>query len=160
MRRIITMMAFAIVALCAVSCEKTTEEEEVYTLSGDKFTGTLTVMGTNQEDIIFYADQDDDAIDILMPEVTFMSGFMPTLDMALTSIPLVSENPDTYYVDNAQMVGIYDRLPLINDIIQSISNINVIESGDDITVTFNCSISTTTMGDMTVPVVYSGSIAD
>ncbi len=151
-------MTAAVVALFTTSCDLLDEggETTTYELSGDKYIGTLTVLGTDQEDIVFYADASDDAVDLLMPEVSFMSGLMPELDMALISIPLTSENPDTYSTDELQMVGISDRLPLINDVIQSITNIVVEIDGYRMTVTFDCAISTTAMGDMTVPITYEG----
>lgn len=151
-------MTAAVVALFTTSCDLLDEggETTTYDLSGDKYIGTLTVLGTEQEDIVFYADASDDAVDLLMPEVTFMSGLMPELDMALISIPLTSENPDTYSIDELDMVGISDRFPLINDVIQSITNIVVEIDGYKMTVTFDCAISTTAMGDMTVPIVFEG----
>ncbi|MFI3262237.1 MAG: hypothetical protein R3Y26_04950 [Rikenellaceae bacterium] len=158
MKKIISIM-LAAVALLATSCEKTSESgDSTYSLSGDKYLGTLTVLGSPQEDVAFYAEEENngESISILMPEVSFMPSFMPNLDMALISLARISTNPTTYYAEESQMVGIYDRLPLINDIIQSITNVVVVKSGDDITITFDCGISTETMGDMTVGVTYTG----
>ncbi len=147
----------AAVAFMATSCEKTegSEEESTYTLSGDKFIGTLDVMSATQEDVVFYIDVEGENLDIMMPEVSFMSGLMPNLDMALITIPQISEDPDTYYTESSQMVVIYDRLPLINDVVQSISNVSVVRSGYSVYVSFDCAISIS-MGDMTVTVTYEG----
>ncbi|MFI3315706.1 MAG: hypothetical protein R3Y04_08620 [Rikenellaceae bacterium] len=161
MRRIISMMMIAAVALMATSCEKSSDtdaDSDVFTLSGDKFIGVLTILGTEQEDITFYIDEDADngVVDIMMPEVSFMPGLMPDLDMAFIEVPQTSTSPVTYSSDQIQMVGIYDRLPLINDVIQSITNISIVKSGYDIAITFDCEISTDTLGDMTVEVSYVG----
>ena len=160
MKKIFTviMMLFAS-TVSLTSCDTDTSDggdDNLYTLSGTKYIGELSILGKVQEDIVFYADENNNTLDILMPEVSFMPGLMPNLDMALVSIGKESSDPDTYHSDEIQMVGIYDRLPLINDVIQSITNINVEKSGHDICVTFDCAISTTAMGDMTVPVQYNG----
>ncbi|MFI3287169.1 MAG: hypothetical protein R3Y61_01685 [Rikenellaceae bacterium] len=158
MKKVILMAMFAFGATSMVSCENndTDPNTEDYNLSGEKYTGEMTILSTVQEDIVFYGEESESSIDIMMPKVSFMPGLMPELDMALLSISLVSESPNTYFCDEAQMVGIYDHLPLINDVIQSITNVEVVVSGEIMSVSFDCGISTTAMGDMTVNVSYVG----
>lgn len=150
------MMMIATAALFAVSCEDSTDDggTTTYELSGDKYMGEMTILGTVQESIVFYAEEVDGVMNIMMPEVSFMTGLMPSLDMAL--IDIASIGSDSFYSATSQMVGIYDRLPLINDVIQSISNVSVVVGDNMISVSFICSISTTAMGDMDVPVAFVG----
>ncbi|MFI3239794.1 MAG: hypothetical protein R3Y22_04320 [Bacteroidales bacterium] len=157
MKKIISMLIIATAMISTTSCDKDgLLDPDSYDLSGDKYIGRLTVLGEDQEDITFYAEQQDGTIDIMMPEVSFMPGLMPSLNMAFISIPLVNGSSDTYFIADAQMVGIYDHLPLINDVIQSISNVSVKCSDNTITVSFDCAISTDAIGDMTVTVSYIG----
>ncbi len=172
MKRIISMMFLAVAAICFVACEEkvselpmddNTDGDVTYGLSGDQYVGTLTVATSEQSDIVFYADVEEDgqSVTIMMPEVSFMVGLMPSLDLALTDLELISEDPDTFYADESQMVGIYDRLPLINDVVTGISEVEVVIPGDNtITVSFVCSISTDAMGDMDVTVTFEGSCGD
>lgn len=150
------MAMLAAVALFTPSCESSDDDGNDYELSGSKYVGTLSILGTDQTDIVFYADESDSTVDIMMPEVSFMQGLMPSLDMALIDIAKISSDPNIYYSSESQIVGIYDHLPLINDVIQSITNVKVVSSKGYIEVSFDCGISTTAMGDMTVPVEYVG----
>lgn len=102
MKRVISMMMAATVAIFAVSCSSNDdnsgiESSDDYALTGEKYIGTMSILGMEQTDVIFYADQSDDSVDIMMPEASFMVGLMPSLDMALIDIPLVSTDPNRYY---------------------------------------------------------------
>ncbi len=156
---ILNIFALALSLTALISCSEDSGTSMGSTssgLRGDKYIGELTILGEVQEDIIFYVDEFDNSIDILMPGVTFMPGLMPNLEMALIDNPLVSSQPALYYLEESQMVVIYDNLPLINDVIQSIANVTIMRSGYDISVTFDCAISTEAMGDMVVSISYEG----
>ncbi len=145
-------------ALLLTSCYETTDSGyDTSGLRGDKYVGTLTVT-SEQEGTAFYAEVSNDMVDILMPGVSFMPGLMPNLDMALVDIPLLSSTGgvDTYYLAESQMVTIYDGQPLLNDIIQSITEVEVLVSEGHLEVRFTCGISTTAMGDLNVPITYEG----
>ncbi len=156
----INLIIMAAVALFAISCDKvdsvSSEPTNTYDVEGEKYVGELAILGTVQEDIAFYIDTNDDgSIDITMPGVSFMEGLMPYSDMALLSIP--SNEDGTYYASESQMVSIEDRLPLINSVIQSITEVKAEMTPDStISISFDCAISTTAMGDMTVTVTYDG----
>ncbi len=156
MRYFFNIITLAVVLLVASSCTNDSEPNSSSGLQGTKYIGELTILGSTQEDIVFYGDEYDGVIDILMPGVSFMPGLMPYLDMALIENPLISTDPDSYYLAESQMVVIYDRLPLLNDVIQSISKVSVVRSGSSISVSFDCGITTSAMGDMTVTVKYEG----
>ncbi|MFI3283023.1 MAG: hypothetical protein SNG10_05850 [Rikenellaceae bacterium] len=156
MKKLISMMMIAIVAMSATSCDKDDNGGVSYEfgLTGDKYVGTLTTYYNGNPigvttDYVIYADADADSesesesVDIMMPTAQFVSA-MPAIDMAMLDIELTtSQNPDIYEETTAQMVGIYDHSPLINDVVKSISNVKVIVSYDgSLTVSFDCTVDT------------------
>ncbi len=161
MKKIFSMMMIAAVAMMSTACDKDDEGTKEYTLSGTEYTGDLSVqMGqypSVQNDIEVWAEKssDGESIDVMFPGVTFYEDYMPALDMAFISVPQISDG--VYYIAEADMVGITDHLTLINDIVQSITQLTV-TCGDDgnLSVTFTCSISIEA-GDYDVPVTYVGS---
>ncbi len=160
MRYFFTILAtLLLLSSCEDSSEDVTSNESSSELQGDQYIGELTILGTTQEGITFYCDEVDGAMDILMPGVSFMPGLMPNLDMALVDNPLVSTSPDVYELSESQMVVIYDRLPLLNDVIQSISNVRIESEDEKITISFDCGISTSAIGDLTVTVLFEGTKA-
>ncbi len=171
MKKFISMMMIATMALFAVACDKDDNDSGIddggstggsaYDVSGDKYIGTLSTFynGTSigeTTDYVMYADGDIESADIMMPSAQFVSA-MPAIDMAILDIALTSQNPDTYQKESATMVGIYDHNPLINDVVQGISNVSIIASYDGlITVSFDCTVSTEAMGDLTAQVQFEG----
>ncbi len=171
MKKIISMMMIATMALFAVACDKDDSDGGIddsgstggnaYDVSGDKYIGTLSTFYNETSigettDYVLYADGDIESADIMMPSAQFVSA-MPAIDMAILDIVLTSQNPDTYQKESATMVGIYDHNPLINDVVQGISNVSVVVSYDGlITVSFDCTVSTEAMGDLTAQVQFEG----
>ncbi len=163
MKKIISMMMIASMAMFATSCDKSDDgDEEDFGISGSKYVGTMTLSipgmdSVPQTDIIYYVDADGAYASVMMPDVSFMSGLMPNLDMALISIPLSSSTPDIYSTATAQMVGLYDHMPLINDVIQGITDVKVVIYDDEtIDVSFDCAISTSYLGDTTATIYFEG----
>ncbi len=170
MKKCISMMMIAAMAMIATSCDLDDKfdgkDDDKETIDGVKYVGDLTVsidgivMGgvaqdyeKTQENVIFYVDADEDDADVMMPKVSFMVGMMPELDMALEDISLISAN--TYFSQSATMVGIYDGLPLINNVIKGISNVKVVTSTEGVVVTFDCAISTAAIGDQVAQVSFT-----
>lgn len=169
MKKIISMMMVAVVAMMAVSCDSDDSNGgggsgDEYGVTGVKYVGTLNVStpdnsySSDQPDIVFYADESENVIDILMPGVSFMPELMPELNMAFLSIPY-DETDDYYYAASAEMYGIYDHQPLLNDVIQSISEVKTTIVGSKITIKFVCTVDTSVY-DGDVNITYEGETTD
>ncbi|MFR9564681.1 MAG: hypothetical protein SNG14_04020 [Rikenellaceae bacterium] len=143
MKKIFSMMMIAAVAMMSTACDKDDEGAKEYTLSGTEYTGALYGMGSPQSDVVVWVDKSDDGatVDVMFPALSFVPNYMPELDMAFVDVPKTTEG--VYGQEDATMVGITDHLPLINDVVQEISNLNIIYTGADIiTVTFTCTVVT------------------
>lgn len=153
---------FALVLAAAVgftSCEE--KEEEVPTSEDITYVGDMSVTYYGQEissqtDVEYNTASDSESMTIKMSGIQYVAA-MPPLDIALPNIPYVSI--DIYYADNV-IPTTFDGEPYDTTILQSIDNVDVKVNGDMITVSYDCTISSTTMGDMVCNVTFMGSSAE
>ncbi len=148
MKKIFSMMMIAAVAMMSTACDKGDEGAKEYKLSGTEYAGDLAVYAgpspSIQSDTEIWAEASEDGttIDVMFPELSFYEN-MPALDMAFIGVPALANVSDTYYQAEATMVGITDHLPLINDVVKSITDLTIVKTGDSsITVSFTCTVVT------------------
>ncbi len=161
MKKIFSMMMIAAVAMMSTACDKDDDSPKEYTLTGTEYAGSLYGMGTPQSDVTVWAEvsEDGESIDVMLPALSFMPDYMPELDMAFIDVPALANVADTYYQAEATMVGITDHLPLINDVVQSITELTIVRTSETtIVVSFTCTVVTDYANGepMAVDISYTG----
>ncbi len=154
-------MLLLVAAAFVVGCDKEDEgsaEEAASKYAGEKYTGDIVVSGVmmgypyagdaTEGDV--YLDIDGDAVDVTFAEICFTDGLsnyttaeMPSLDIVLPGISKISDG--TYEIDSVtpQML---DGDAYGDDIIKSIEDITITIDGDDVTISFTCTVLIDMMG--------------
>ncbi len=160
MRKIISMMMIAAMAMFTVACDDSDDDGGYEsTISGTQYIGTLTTTKDSEvkysaDDVTFYVDvaEDGNSVDVYMPGVSFyrmtipatgMETGMPYLDMAVMNIA-IDASGDYFYQADPDVVNISDFLPIASETFTGMNSIKVTldNNGADAKVELNsCSIS-------------------
>ncbi|MFI3247678.1 MAG: hypothetical protein R3Y39_00920 [Rikenellaceae bacterium] len=165
MKKLIYLALVLAVSVGFTSCEETNDDDDQIivdpTVLFTDYLGDLDVsyMGTSmsaQSDVSYSTSTEEGSgfMDITLNSVCFMpTTGMPSLDIVLPNLELQSDG--TYTADSVVPTAL-DGEPYDTSVLVGIDNVVATIVDDTITVTFDCSVSTTYMGDLTCQVTYEG----
>ncbi len=167
MKKLLYLALIVATAIGFTSCSdddvELDEEVVVPTVTEFDYLGLFTVtyggMELNSESgASFSTIETSSSISIKLNGISFVSG-MPSLDIMLPNIPMTDNDDESYvYTANSITPTTFDGEPYDTTTLQSIDNVIVTKVDDLIAFTFDCTVSTTSMGDMVCKVEYTGNM--
>ncbi|MFI3289609.1 MAG: hypothetical protein SNH55_04075 [Rikenellaceae bacterium] len=173
MKKLLYLALIAATTVGFISCEKddndddpqvevTPDESVDYSgdYSGDmvvsKYMYDVSTVLSESEDVSYSTVINDSSITVTMNGIQFVSS-MPALDIVLPNIPEIADDSYVYYIDTVTPTTV-DGEPYDTSILVSLDNVEITINTDDntIDISYECTISTTSMGDLVCYVEYTG----